>query len=374
MISTDSWAEFTQSAESPLAPAAQWKQTTGGKVIGHLLPDVPPEIIYAAGALPVALKGAGIPITRAQQHIPGYSCSHAMGLLELGLLDRLGDLDGVVIPYTCDTTRNLFHIWSQRFPNLKNEFLRLPKSVDYDPARAYAAAEFKRLFLSLCAFTDAEPDEAHLNSVIDIYEGARAKLRGLYHQAFDHPAEQRAKYLYAAIQAFSVMPIESFTQTLDQTAWGDAPAADNWIPIYIKGKIMDPPALPELFGELKLKIARDDLVDGYRMIETPAVDGPDPFLRLADRFRNTTPYAGYHIEPRAAAERFLARVKESSAAGVVFLNPQFCEAAGFDTPDFKKTLDGAGIPSLVLETSSRGVSMSRLRLRLEAFREMLEDN
>jgi benzoyl-CoA reductase/2-hydroxyglutaryl-CoA dehydratase subunit BcrC/BadD/HgdB len=70
-------------------------------------------------------------------------------------------------------------------------------------------------------------------------------------------------------------------------------------------------------------------------------------------------------------ENFLKRVRASGARGVVFLNPKFCEAAGFDTPDFQKALEQAHIPSLVLETSSRGGSLGQVQLRLEAFREMI---
>ncbi len=59
------------------------------KVIGHLLPDVPEEILHAAGALPVAVAGAGVQVSHAQAHIPSYTCSHAMGALELGLKSEL---------------------------------------------------------------------------------------------------------------------------------------------------------------------------------------------------------------------------------------------------------------------------------------------
>jgi len=70
-------------------------------------------------------------------------------------------------------------------------------------------------------------------------------------------------------------------------------------------------------------------------------------------------------------EGFLKRVRTSRAKGVIFLNPKFCEAAAFDTPDFQKALQAANIPSLILETSARGISLGQVRLRLEAFREML---
>jgi benzoyl-CoA reductase/2-hydroxyglutaryl-CoA dehydratase subunit BcrC/BadD/HgdB len=77
------------------------------------------------------------------------------------------------------------------------------------------------------------------------------------------------------------------------------------------------------------------------------------------------------VEPTGLVKDFVARVKESGASGVIILNPKFCEAAAFDTPDFVNALEKESIPNLVLETSARSFSIGQLRLRLEAFREIL---
>ena len=113
---------------------------------------------------------------------------------------------------------------------------------------------------------------------------------------------------------------------------------------------------------------------GYRAIAQDAPLNGDPMEALVQRHMATTPYTGYHVEPRAMTTDFVDRVKASDAKAVVFLNPKFCEAAAFDTPDFQKALLEADIPTLILETSARGVSTSQIRLRLEAFREMIADD
>jgi benzoyl-CoA reductase subunit C len=92
MTAEGPWRPFGEVLASPWERANAWKQKTGRKVIGHLLPDVPEEILHAAGALPVAIGGAGVQISYAQAHIPGYTCSHAMGALDLGLRGDLAVL------------------------------------------------------------------------------------------------------------------------------------------------------------------------------------------------------------------------------------------------------------------------------------------
>jgi len=111
MPQTNPWAVFEQVMNDPLSWARSWKERLNGVVIGHLLPDVPEEIIHAFGALPVGLVGAKVRPIQAQSHIPSYICAHAMGLLELGLTGELDFADALVLPYVCDTTRNLAHNW-----------------------------------------------------------------------------------------------------------------------------------------------------------------------------------------------------------------------------------------------------------------------
>ncbi len=56
----DPWKPFLEVVQAPWEKAVEWKNLNKGKVIGHLLPDVPEEILHAAGALPVAIEGAGV--------------------------------------------------------------------------------------------------------------------------------------------------------------------------------------------------------------------------------------------------------------------------------------------------------------------------
>ena len=143
------------------------------------------------------------------------------------------------------------------------------------------------------------------------------------------------------------------------------------IPIYVKGKVWDPPGILSLFDKLGLLVVSDEIVTGFRLAEKDVGLNGNPIESLAQRYISLTPYPGYHMEPDRLIQGFLDRVGKSGAAGVVFINPKFCEAAGFEMPDFQKALGETGIPSLILETSSRSASMEQIRLRLEAFRELL---
>lgn len=371
----DPWKPFADVAAAPLTAARAWKEATGGKVIGHLLPDVPEEIIHAAGALPVAIQGAGHTVSRAQAHIPGYTCSHAMGALELGLRGDLAVLDGMVIPYVCDTTRNLFHIWARCFPDMSNEFLRLPKRIDHPAARTYLAAEFARLLEAAGRIIGKRVSPDELNASILLYNKSRARLRQAYENQQQNPGVWTSERVHLLFWSAMLAPREDHLAWMDKLPWEDTASGDaqERIPVYVRGKVWDPPGILDLFDKLGLLVVQDEMVTGWRVVAVDAVVNSDPIQSLVDRHLGTVPYAGYHMEPEMLARSFVDRVRQSNAKGVIFLNPKFCEAAGFDTPDFQKAVQETGLPSLILETSARGTSLDQVRLRLEAFREMLSE-
>ncbi|MDQ7781370.1 MAG: 2-hydroxyacyl-CoA dehydratase family protein [Desulfomonilaceae bacterium] len=369
------WKPFRETVDAPMERARAWKEQTGGKVIGHLLPDVPEEIIHAAGALPTAVEGAGTQGTQAQAHIPGYTCSHAMGAIEQGMRHDLDILDGMIIPYVCDTTRNLFHIWNHCFPNKSNEFLRLPKRLDYPGAAEYLKAEFSRLADSLCNITGRPRDDEDLAASIALYDRSRAALRNAYRKQREQPAVWTSERVQTLFKSAAKAPREDHLRWMEALPWDEqSQDAMQRVPIYVRGKVWDPPGILDLFDKIGLLVVEDEMTTGYRGVATDAGSDGDPIDVLVRRHLSLTPYTGYHQQPDKLVSGFLERVQGSGAQGVIFLNPKFCEAAGFDTPDFQKALENAGIPSLVLESSSRGVSLEQIRVRVEAFREMIAED
>lgn len=371
----DPWSPFREVMEDPLQWARSWKERTGGKVIGHLLPDVPEEMIHAAGALPLALEGAAVPVSHAQAALPGYTCSHAMGLLEMGLKGDLDFLDGLIIPYVCDTTRNLYHTWSHRFPKSRHEFLRLPKRLNHPGARAYLKAELERFGEALGRMTGCSPSRENMNSSLALYGKSRLRLRKAYALHRERPSIWTWERVNLLMASAMKAPREEHLSWMEKLPWeieqGRKP--DGRVPVYVRGKVWDPPEILEMMDELGLVVAADEMVCGFRSLVVDFEPG-DPLEALVSRLTSLPLYPGYHEEPLRIVQGFMDRVMASGAKGVIFLNPKFCEAAGFDLPDLEKALEKEKIPSLVLETSTRGVSPAQIKVRLEAFREMIGED
>jgi benzoyl-CoA reductase/2-hydroxyglutaryl-CoA dehydratase subunit BcrC/BadD/HgdB len=295
-----------------------------------------------------------------------------MGAIEMGLRGDLDVLDGMVIPYVCDTTRNLFHIWGRCFPQMFNEFLRLPKRLGLDGAREYLVEEFARLLKRITRLTGLEVSHDGLMSSINLYDRSRHRLRDAYQKQLEQPERWTQEKVQILFRSALTVPRETHLAWMDSLPWEEQEKVQNRrVQVYVRGKVWDPPGILGLFDEFGLLVVRDEIVTGWRYVSEDAGASDDPLAALVNRHMSLVPYPGYHLEPAKAVQSFLDRVNSSGARGVIFMNPKFCDAAGFDMPDFQKALEQARIPSLILETSSRGVSLEQIRLRLEAFQELL---
>lgn len=372
MTSGDPWKPFQDIINDQWQEARRFKESAAGVVIGHLAPDVPEEILHASGAFPVSIEGASSAVSMAQAHIPGYTCSHVMGTLDLGLSGKLDIIDALVIPYVCDSTRNLSHLWKRLFPDKPSELLRLPKRLEFEGARDYLITEYRRLYEWACGLTKNLPDTERLAESLKLYEKSRALLRRAFLKHRSSPDVWTVTLLRSLFVSASRSDRSKHVEWMKALPW-DCPenTESDLAAVYLKGKVWDPPQLSGIMDELGMCLAEDETAAGHRAVMVEGVTNGDPFEALADRSLATIPYTGYHVEPTGLVNGFLERVKKSQASGVILLNPKFCEAAAFDTPDFVNALKNESIPNLVLETSARSFSVGQLKLRLEAFREML---
>ena len=236
MNKTDPWVPFADIIRDPWSKIKATKAKTGKKIIGHLLPDVPEELIHAAGAIPIAVAGAGIPISRAQAHIPGYSCSHAMGALELRLSGELDVLDGMIIPYVCDTTRNLYHLWRNLFPDSPCEFLRLPKKIGDSNAKHYLKEEYLRISKWLEGITGNKIVDDTLVSSISIYNKSRDQLRSAYQMMGTSPSSWTASRVISLFESADRVPREEHLTMLERLPWNvSADPETDHSRIYVRG-------------------------------------------------------------------------------------------------------------------------------------------
>ena len=144
--------EVVDYAKDPYPSIRQWIKDTGKKAVGSTFADVPEEVIYAFGFLPVTLMGTNKPLKKAPSHLPDNACSLARSNLELALSYE-GDLfDGFVLPQVCDTTQHLSDIWRINFPDKYVESYLAPRQADRPSARYWVKEEIERVMTLISGF------------------------------------------------------------------------------------------------------------------------------------------------------------------------------------------------------------------------------
>ncbi len=347
------------------------------KVIGWLLTDVPEELIHAAGALPFGIAGGREGFAWADAHLQAWACSLARSCLGLGLQGRLNFLDGLIIPHTCDTTRNLGGIWKHVKPLPMMENYLLPRQVDRPSARSYLIGELGRLKAKLEQCTRTEINARRLSESISLYNIGRSLMRRLFAYHVEHPEVIGNRDIYTIIKSSLCMPKEDHNRLLtelDQALDREprkSPDHCRRIRVALSGKVWEPPDIMDILDDGGAVVVADDLATGHRHIDADVSEAGDPIEALAQRQLNRIPCGCFESRFRERGRFLVDMARQSGASGMIFIHLKYCEPENFDYPDMKSACESAGIPTVKVETELGNISLGQLETRLQAFLEMI---
>lgn len=341
--------------------------------VGYFCPYVPEELLWAAGAFPVRLMDMPVKISHAQAHLPAYCCHLVKSSLENYLRGDLDFLRGIVFSQSCDTMKGLADIWAidARFSFQFN--LMVPSRLNSSLARDYFRIELERLKAALEKELGPILD-GNLKEAIHLFNQIRERLRTLYARLRDNGGYISGKELAQIVRAGYLMDREQYLRLLTRflDSWpGQAEEKTPGVPLYLSGNIAHSGGWFSLIDEAGGRIVGDDLCSGARTLRLMVHEENDPLDALVDRYFTTFFCPTKHQGIQDHQELLSKEVRESGARGVVFIFYKYCESFFFDYPDLKKSLDAAGYSSLLLEIEDPSQSKEQVKIRLQAFVEML---
>lgn len=367
--------KFEKTWQRPEETVKAWKEKTGGKAVGLALVDVPEELVWAAGALPVSILARDVSFQNVDKHLQQFACSYSRTVVELAESNELDYLDGLIMPYACDTTRcmDLIFKYMDRFDFY--ECARIPRRDGAAGVEKYYNMELKRMAANLSAFTGKKVDEASLSDAIKAYNRVRDLLQKM-REAVRKGAEGITPTEYfSAVRAAMVMAPDDAAALLEEAVSQIGDGKSNGMPtVVVAGKLPEPPELIGVLTGAGLHLLEDHLAVGGRWIEAKASEGGDPWEAIVSRQIGRLPFSGIWSKRENRASYLMERVKELSADGAIFLVQKFCEIAELDYPGIKEELEKEGVPLLSIETDFRRSSLEGVKTRVEAFAEMLREN
>ncbi|HOB68525.1 MAG TPA: 2-hydroxyacyl-CoA dehydratase family protein [Syntrophorhabdaceae bacterium] len=365
--------EIVDHAKDPYPSIRQWVKDTGKRAVGSTFADVPEEVIYAFGFLPVTLMGTNRPLKVAPSHLPDNACSLARSNLEL-VLSYEGDIfDGYVLPQVCDTTQHLSDIWRINFPDKYVESYLAPRQADRPSARYWVKEEIERIIASLSKWSGKMITDNDLNEAIKVHNENKMLLKEIYDIKKKNPAALTNKELFAMMKLSQQVDKLEFNKSLKKIK--DSLKAENgkgYTDIVLVGITCDPPEIYDLFDEIKLNIVGDTLLVGTRYIQGVVNTGGNPIDALTERHFKRGFFTPIHDDVYRNYEEVKALYRETKAEAVVYVHIEFCESQEYDLPDLKNMIKQEGIPIHVLDTEYQTLSLSHVRTRLQAFFESLK--
>lgn len=321
----------------------------------------PPEVLSAAGALPVRLLGradiaaeaAGERLTRADACC---FCKMALGHRADG--DPLySSVDFVAAAATCDQMRRAVEIWEHEF-GVPVFLISMPKT-DGDNAREYYREELRSLYAAVCEKTGTPPGDAALYKQAAEYN----RLRGELKEARSRVGHMKFRKLLATAHT---LPVTEAIESAEKTAGS---ARTVGIPVVLAGSCVAPEdSLVAAIEDAGFSIAYDYTCTGDRWLDIEIEEETaDPVAAIADAYFDRD-YCPFRRPNEKMFESIAEKVEKFGAVGVVVRTVNFCDMWAFEVTQLKRRL---GVPVVEIDSSFSGLDSERVLSRLEAFAEVV---
>jgi benzoyl-CoA reductase/2-hydroxyglutaryl-CoA dehydratase subunit BcrC/BadD/HgdB len=341
--------------------------------IGFFCPYVPEEIIHAAGALPFRLTGTPIKMSHVQAHLPANCCHLVKSSLESLLQGELDFLRGIIFSHTCDTMQGLADIWALQRRTLLQFNLMMPSRLDSELSRTFLKTEMER-FKNFLESNVGKITPQSLKASIQLFNRIREKLQEIYTHRPKWHTQISGRDFARIIRAGYLMDRVRYLELLEEL-WNALPEkgddSGNLVPIFLAGNMTHSDFYFSLIEEAGAIVVQDDLCSGMRFLRLMVPEDTDPIEGLTNRYFTSFFCPTKHQGVYAHIETILKEVQKSGAKGVIFLLYKYCETHFFDYPDLKQALESKGIPTLLLEVEDPSYSIGQLKIRVQAFVEML---
>jgi len=358
-------------------------KAAGTKVIGYLSVLTPVEILTAAGAVPIRLKGnVSEAISKGDTYMESIVCPFVRNVFDAAVKGKYEFLDGMVLPHQCDSIDRTNDTWSHALNLPYWHFLNMPH-VTGDPSIEFTKEIFKIFINTLEKYTGKKITNEDLAAAVKAHNENRRAARELYElRKSDPPLISGAEMMKVMVAAMSLPVNEStalFKAVTAEVKQRGAKANGKQARIMLIGDQIDDVAIIEAIEGAGASLVMDDLSTGSKMYWQDVDETADPLQGIAERYlrklKIPTTFVGSADTYEGILEERFGHMKkyvnEFKVNGVILFIYKYCDPYGFEVPAMKSYIESAGAPVLYLEDEYSTSSLARVKTRIEAFLEMI---
>lgn len=358
----------------------------GVPCIGTYCMMVPQELIYAAGAMPVKLcSGNYTAFMIGEDSVPRDACplvKAVAGFKEMKTLPLYEDCDMMVVPITCDCKKKIVDILRQE---CNVHVMNLPLNRTDDNGAEFCVSEYYRLISALEEVTGQTVTWSRLWKSIERIGEAQYELSRFTELKQGRQALIKGTHVMALMNAAAYMPVHEWTENLrrlndeleERKAQGKYVAKANRPRIMLTGSPIIFPniKIPLLIEQMGGSLVADETCMGERSLYDPVVPVDMNFeglLRaLANRYIRACTCPIFS-ENKQRIDRVIHMVKEAQAQGVIYHVLRGCLVYDYEYPLLEQALEKEGIPIIRVESDYNEEDVEQLRIRIEAFIELIK--
>ncbi len=354
--------------------AREWKEKTGGKVMGYFCTYVPEELLYAADILPVRILGSHEPQDVTEPHIFGMYCPFCRDCLAQGLQGRYDYLDGVMIAQSCLHIRQAFTSWQLHIPVDYSYYLPMPHAVQSPRSYPYLTEELKTFKASLEDWTGKKITDEDIDRGIKLMNHNRTLMRQLSEtRKAEVPPITGEEAMFIGL-ADQVIHKEEHSAALEKLMAGfnGAGTRETGARLMLVGSENDDTPFVNMVESVGATVVIDDHCTGTRYFWNKVGPGEDRLGAIAKRYIERPACPSKDWPDRTRIPHIVSMAKDFDVAGAIVIQQKFCDPHEVDIPAVKKALEDEGIQTLFLEFDVT-VPLGQFKVRVEAFLEMLSD-
>ncbi len=376
---TEIIARFKKVADYPLAYAREWKERTGGLVIGSFPMNFPGELAHASGALPVIIQESQEQITVGHGLLFPFYCGFTRSTVDQAAKGDFAVIDAIMFGDHCVQLLGAADAVRMSLPDTRVIFFQLISSM-CDPWTLGRAREtFLGLKDELEDFLERKIEDDAMHGSIRVFNRNRQLIRRLYELRVTGQARLTATQMQHIVKSSMVMDKDEHTALLEdlvaQVEAGDR-VLQPGVRLHLSGHFCQAPKpeILDMIEECGAIVVGDDLYHGFRYVSTDVRPEGDPLDALAEWYlaRNTGVPCPTRVQNDVDWDAFLIdAMRKEEADGMIVLMAKFCEPHMYYYPEVKEAFEKADMPHLLIETEHESMALESLKTRVETFLEII---
>ncbi len=364
---------FRKLLEDPHRYAKEWKEKTGGRVIGYFSHYFPEEIAYAAGILPVSIFSKPDIEGISQRYLYSAFCPYSLGVLAQGLKGEYDYLDGIVHVESCMPIRGAVANWWDRLPVSFKHYIAMPSQLDEPSAKDLMYSELTAFKRYIEDWTGKAITEKDLDHAIEVYNTNRTLMRQVYElRRLDNPVVSGMEAMEMVLTS-QIIDKEEHNKLLKEALNEISQRGDteNTGPrLMLLGSEISDTSLVELIESAGAVIVIDALCNGRNYFWNNVLPMDDRMLALAFRYLDKPRSPVKDESYRRRVNEIVATAIDYNVQGVVYAIHRFCIPHQQDRPPIEKAFKQRVIPLHAIEYDGT-IPEGEYLTRIEAFIEII---